>query len=677
MQQIKFSAAFLFLFSLISFQTTFGQTDTNKFSDFAQQIPRANSEILAFNNLGEHVETILNNKALRRVLTQDDLGVFDMDETLENFHAVKPYFPDTIALSSNDELYTAVVDLSQVILRASLAIQSRLEENVDQIELKLLAQEITQDVSDFKIPDVTAWLTWSDEELAKTLFEDFKQQASIVELVTKLKYKSDATTFRVSGSVADITDAETLDVYLDLLSLDDPEEKLLTAVLGIEIFFEAELVDNGMRVSLGSDPADKPRTTAADLRGIQNGANQIAYSQWNVVRMKKAAEKFENMMGRWSKTKIGKDFIDSDIEDLWGSFSSMTQQLKALPDNGQLRSWTENNQIHANVRETGSPEAKTLVGSSVLNRIPADCESYALTNTQNLGEYLFSMLEGVEERASRQSLKSELKGESDKTEMIDAMIAGYYEHFGPMRTMIRDDLAKIPAKPFAILVDTQGTLDSLSIDSDSFDAPMLFKSDQFTRVALVSKVDDTALLQTKLMAVYRKLVDGFFALNDETAPADNNIFGNIDLGSGVKGKEFLFDWVDLIESAKIKIEGDLRPHVFVKDDFVVFSTSVAFSQTIINSKKPLKLKDVAPNESLVDTGHVRGMTIGNTVGTMFQFLGDGMSQQMGQVPGMATRINDMTEMAQGLCGIMNYCDWNSTQTGDVQNSRFIMDFKDK
>ena len=432
-----------------------------------------------------------------------------------------------------------------------------------------------------------------------------------------------------------------------------------------------------MRVSIGSDPAGKPRTTVADLRGIQNGANQIAYSQWNILQIKKDADGFQKMMDRWAETEIGKAFIAADVEDLWGTFSSTNQQLEALPDNGQLRSWTEKNQILANVRQTGSPEVETLIGSSVLNMIPADYESYVITNQQTLGEYLFSLLVQLEDRMSTQSLRSQLRGEQGKTAMIDSMIAGYYEHFGPMRNLIRDDIAKIPAKPLAMLVDTKGKLNPLTIDSDSLDAPLTFKSDRFTRLALIAKTDDPAVLQSKLMAVYRKFVGGFFTLNDETEPADVNIFGDIDLGSGVKGKEFLFDWADLIDSAEIKVVGDLRPHVFVKDGFVVFSTSVAFSQTILNSEKPLKVKDVEATESLVETGHVRGTTIGNTMGTMFQFIGDGVSQQMGESPEVEMRIDNMTKVARGLFEIMNYCDWNSTQAGDVLNSRFILDFKEK
>ena len=229
MQQIRYTTAFLLLFSLISFQNAFGQADTNKFSDFAQQIPRANTEILAVNNVAEHVESILNHKALRRVMTQNDLGDFDMDEVLENFQTAKPYFPNTIALSSNDELYSAILKFAQVMLLANVAIQSQIEEDVDEAEMKLLRKEIAGVVTNFKIPDVTAWLTWSDEDLAKTLFANFKQQTSIIELLTNLDYKSDATSFRISGTVANFADEETIVIYLDSLALEDPDQKVLSA----------------------------------------------------------------------------------------------------------------------------------------------------------------------------------------------------------------------------------------------------------------------------------------------------------------------------------------------------------------------------------------------------------------------------------------------------------------
>ena len=677
MQRFRYSFTLLFLISLISFQTTYGQADTNKFSDFALQIPRENTEIFAVNNLGQHVETLLNNKALRRVVQDFDAANLDMDEVLEDFELFKPSLPDTIAVSGNDEIYAAAFNLAELMLRVNLSVHSQFEEDNDDAELALLVKEIVANVDDFKIPDSTVWLTWSDEGLAKELFRSFKQQVSVVEFLTDLRFKSDQTSFRVSGLAADIADEEAFRSAMDFLGLEDPDDEILISLLEIDIFFEAELVGNGMRVSLGTDPADKPRTTAADLRGIQNGANQIAYSQWNGVRMKKAAAKFEDAMQRWAKTKIGKDFIATDLEDVWGSFKGMAQQMDSVPDNGQLRVWTENNQVHSNIRETGLPAVETLVGSSVLNMIPVNSESYILTNHLSLGEYLFEMLEGVEERASTQSLRSAIRGEDEKTEMLDFAIATYFEHFGPMREVIRDELAEIPTEPLAILVDTQGVLNALEVDSNSLDSPLRFSSDRFLRMAAISKVDDSALMQNKMMAVYRSFVEGFFSLNDTDVPDDIKFFGDIKLGSGIKGKEFLVDWVEQIDSAKIEIDGDLRPHIFVKDGFVVFSTSIQFSKTIIETKKPLQLKAVAADQSLVDIGHVRGTTIGNTLRTLFQVVGDGMNQQMGSAPGLESTFDDMSNSISDFCGIMNHLDWTSTQKGDVRNSRYIMDFKDK
>ena len=168
------------------------------------------------------------------------------------------------------------------------------------------------------------------------------------------------------------------------------------------------------------------------------------------------------------------------------------------------------------------------------------------------------------------------------------------------------------------------------------------------------------------LKVYEKFVEGMLGVSDAKKPADLNLFDDIDLGSGIAGKELLIDWTKKSGIVNIEVEGNLRPHVFVKDGFVVFSTSVEFSKQIIESKSPLKIEGIGNDGSLVDYGRFRGVTFGNLYRSIFQFIGQSF--------GLGSQ-NGISDIATEFCAIMNHCDWKSTQNDAVRDTLYILDFK--
>ena len=179
----------------------------------------------------------------------------------------------------------------------------------------------------------------------------------------------------------------------------------------------------------------------------------------------------------------------------------MTQQMMIMPENGQLRVWAVENQVRANIRQVGLPTASTLVGSPILDLIPMESESFAISNHRSFGEFLNAWLVYFEDKMSTQSLKSDFAGDQQKTAMIDLVLEKYYENFRPMKKAIRDELAKIPSLPFGVVMDTKGNLESLTLDYESLERPLLFRSDRFFQLAAISKVEDTEAMQNALLSL--------------------------------------------------------------------------------------------------------------------------------------------------------------------------------
>ena len=657
-----------FVVAALSVQSVWAQSD-NSFSDFAAQIPQANTEIFAVNNIYGHVEAVLKNKALHRVLEIGPLGELDIESAQDVISENRDYFPETVAISASEEIYPAFLDFFGAILRVNIGQETFFDDDYDEAEFELLQTELAKILEKFEVPDVCVWIKWSDPEMTAEQFENFRQVSAGVGLLTELKYERDEKEFKITGLLLDVVDEDTMSDWVTSMGMEDPEGEIVNALLELELFFKAELIDNGMRVSIGSDPAGKPMSNAEEMIGLRDGLNEIGYGRWNSKQMKSAAKIFNDDLNRWAKTELGKASIEDDYEDLWGSFRTLSSQLQQMSNNGHMRVWAEKNQVLADIRQIGMPEVDTLFGSPILKMIPADVESYALNNYRSYSDFLWDWVEYYEERLATISLRSELRSEFEQSEALDSIALSYYEHFGPMRIAIRDELREIPAIPFGVVMDTKGELESLQLDFELLPNALDFETDKFVRMAVVSQVSDPKQMESKLIEIYEKIVDGFFSLSDVNVPQNLEIVRKVDLGSGVMGKEFLLDWVDDAD-VELNIMGDLRPHVFIKGDFVVFSTSLEFSKEIISSQKSLRLEKPDANKTIVDCGRFRGITAGNMFRTLFKMA-------MATTDGPVGPFDEMPDVAAEFCGILNHCDWKSVQAENVRNTLYTFDFQDK
>ena len=658
-------------------QHSHAQSQQSKFSDFASQIPKQNTEVFAVNNIAGHVESFLRNEALKTVLEDGKIGEFykrlginiDMDEMLALFDANRKYYPETIAVTGEDEIYPAALDVIQLIIRINLLEATTHDNNYADSDLELLEKELTKIFQSFKLPAATIWIQWSDKEVVKNVFTQFQRQLSAVVSRTQLQFEDTDSSFQISGSVADITDKTLLNAIVVNMGLKDSDGDLVDAIAGLKIFLAAELVDGAIRVSLGPNTAENPRATAADMVGIKDGDGEIAYIRWNGTKMLEGAKTLEQDMARWADKSLGKMFIENDSQDVWGGLNNAISQFKLLPENGQIRAWAVDNQVRINIRQIGLPDVPSLVNDPILKMIPNDAESFMINNHRNFGKFIFDWVIYYEDRAAMKSLQKQVAGKKSEFDALENGLESYYFHFGPMRDTIRDELAKIESMPFTIIIDSKGKVDQLQIEFKKFKASLA--SDKFIRMVAISETKQTQLLESTITKIHRELVEGILSLEDIEASKKLKVSKSIDVAPGVTGTEFLFDWSDS-DLTKVEIKGDFRPHVFVKDDFVVFSTSVDLSRQILAAEKPFKFDGVDKDVAVVDHGRFRGITMGNFYRSIFKIVGQVTNQKM---PGIKANFDIFSDGVAELTAIMNHWDWTSTQQDSVRETLHIFDFK--
>lgn len=645
------------------------QTEPAKFSNFAKQIPSSQTEIFALHNLAEHAESVLRNKALTHALEEgkiaEALGAIgtsvNMENTLDELEENRRYVPETAVISMTPDSYIATIDFFQFMMRLNIAEQTNRTDDFNAEELATLEEELAEIVNDFTLPEMTVWVQWPEAKTTEELYEKFKGTVAIGGMITELEFTQKENSFLLSGLVADIDQDGFLDLFLTAMGVADKDSKIASAMLDIKILLQCELIGNGMRISIGSDHSDK-KTKPVVLTEIKDGPAEIAYGQWNSKKLLTAAAELEQDMARWADKDLGKLFRSNDAEDVWGSISRFTEQIKLLSAKGQLRVWAAENQVRAKVLAQGIPKAEPLTGHKLLNLVPADIESFFVSSDYNLGELLVGMVDQLEEKLATQSLKSDLRGDFQKSNMLDEFALHYYKHFGPFRRLLIDELAKIDARPLAIVMDTKGNFDSLRAElEEENEFEFKLETNNLLRIAAISTCENPEQYQKKLMEAYEKLVAGILSVNEASLPAETKLFQHGSLSNGVPIKVFSLDWISSSELLKFELDADFQIHTFIHNGHVILSSSQKLSESLVDSgKSHLKIPAPENQSSITSRGHIKGRTIGNVYSVLMK----------------AILGNQFAEAFAEFGEIMNHLQWTTEQKGANTNSTFVLDFKD-
>ena len=647
------------------------QSEPTPFSDFVKHLPDSQTEIFAVHNIGGHVESILRNKALTRAIEEGKIAEMmgatgnqvDMDDAIDWLAENRKYFPHTAAISLPPDSYVTIVDLFHLMMLLNIAETTNYTDDFDVKELARLEDEIKKIARDFKLPVMTVWIQWPEEETTKGLYEIFKQGMAVAGLSTELEFTQEEGSFMLSGLIADVDQDGLINQVLAGMGIADKDNEITNAILNIEILVRCERFDNGMRISIGSDPRNKKIKSLA-LANVKDGSSEIAYGQWNMEKLLTAAEQFEEDMDRWADTDLGKLYRSNDLEDVWGSMARFTEQAKLIPAKGQMRVWAVENQVRAKLLSQGVPEVESLIGKKILTFVPADIESYYVDSNYNLGELVFGILENAEERLATRSLQSDLKGDFENAETIDDLSLSYYEHFGPFRNLLVNELAKIDSRPMAMVMDTKGSLKLPHFEMET---------DNLVRMAAVAACENPEQYQQKIMEAYEKFVGGVLSLNELELPDDTELFQDGTLPNGTKIKVLSLDWLDETELLELEFEADFDPHVFTLDGHVILSSSLKFSESLLAARKEsLKLPKPENLSSITSHGHFKGKTIGNLYGVLMEVITAALLELR---PERGLSQDAIGDAFAEFGGLMNHLQWTTEQDGKNSDSTFVLDFK--
>ena len=654
-----------------------------KFSDFADQVPQSHDQIFAIHNLAGHLKAMLANQALQKTLTEGKLA--DFIQNFPNAGSLNPqdgldwleendqYFPRTIVVAGSDSIYQSFEELFHALFRATLVEQvmengdRKSEKDIPEIE-----KELAEILSRFKFPDATIWIQWDQDVTVDSLVFNFlKTQLEQGLATTRLKFVAEGDQFKIDGTIGDVVDRESVPLFLELMGMTDESGAIAKALVEIEIHAVFEHRGDGVLISLGN--IDRSSTDIKSINGFQDGAGQIAFSQWDFSRLHEGSERLNAALDKWLPRPSGRVLLEHDEEDFTSAIRSMTRQFQSLPRVGRIRVWRQSNQILARMHESGAPAADDLTDHPILKFLPSQSPAYGVDATRSFAEMVEGMVDSFEERLAKQALKQELMDRPDDR-MVDAISDGYYRHFRAFRTEVYEKFAPLASKPTLILVDDQGKIDRLSIeiDSDWFPDPLVVNDAKFPRFLAVTKVKGQQEFHQRFSRLYETLIEGVFSATETVLGSDFQAFEPIDLGNEIRATRLRFDWIEDAQFAKFEIEGDFEPHFFFKEGHFVFSTSVELSRQVASSDHDGKslLKDYQ-GKSVVRFGSVDGRTIGAAYASAVGIVLRPIEEAIPNGSQLSNILDGLAEVA----AIMNHFKWITTQQGTERLTEFELDFQ--
>ena len=668
-----------FFASLSCTQIAFAQNETKaentktNFSDFAKHIPSSHSEIAATSDVGKAVKAMLTSEYFERIneafsTFQNAFGGADLEESLdENMR----YFPTALAVSADKTIYKFMADIFRILLISNTGIDSLAMDDFYEDEMEKLESELGILLKDFQIPQSTIWIGMREESAVDEVFAMARGFMGNLEAQFGIEIQEGRDSFSINTINRDILPNSMLQEFVEGNGFADKGNAISNSLANIELKIKFQKFEDGILVQLG-EPATKFGKDIKHLDGFIDEPNQLAWTQWNGEAFASAMNDVQATMESLSKTELGQNSIKLDTQDFWESARSVVKTSEDFGASGHARVWTENGQGHCLTVQTGMQPAKTLAQDPILKWVPPDIAAYAISSKYSMADSLFSMLEEMEENLAKEALKDEFSSPDQFASPYDAIIDSYYENFGEMRRLIRDDWRQIPAVPSLLVADMTGDSCRWIMNATNDDMRIEHRFDSFVRMASISKPDDIDALENIHTKVFESFAKGVFALNDMEKPADWEATKRLRLDDGTLAMQFNLDWVKELNDYTIRFDGDWQPHMFSRDGYHVFSTSIALSNQLLANKTALRIPN-QQGKQLVHVGRVKLEAGGKLYKELLNFIFSAIDQSMGGGVNGDEMMDEFGNFFLSVFTNLGEFTWEAWQEGDVLERRYVID----
>lgn len=552
-----------------------------------------------------------------------------------------------------------------------------------------LQDQLLAEMKDLHLPPVRIWVKFRAEEDCTSLFELISEFA----LGWRdnpdfpLDVQADETSLRVVMDTAKVLPTKedrvgTLNDFDLITGDDDPKTDALTDALA-KLKFEASLErhGDGLLLTFGRTPKGAALTTA-DLGPLHvNDDRTVFFGTWDIRSLVTSLKGLNTLWQEWADSELGETLVAFDEEDFGGDLRAMARQLDSIPPVGASRLWGDDNAIRFRMLQEHAPQTPALVTSPVAALIPADIEGVGADTVSTLAERVAGSLGQFEVKLAQQEVRQAIRGQTQAEEIAKA----YYESFDPLRQFINHESQAMFKPGVAFLYGgtsmiTRATIGPSKNPRDHITVKNLPVIGVAAIAAPATEQQGTQYIQR----LYGESVKGTFDATeqfrknkDAAAPAIDTLTKQEDLGLGVPTWTFDLAWLKTIApDFTYEIEGDVRPHYFMHEGALVFSTSPKLSQRMLaaaRARKTLNLAGEAQNGTLVAYGHAPGSLMVRLFDDIAKWVDEVVKSDLAPPATKRARPtdDDTRDMISGMgefFGLIEKIHWKTIQSGDQRNT---------
>lgn len=606
-----------FLLVLIALGAAAGRADEPK--PAWQALPRDWPTRLIIADPLPHLRRVLSSETLRKTLTQGKLarflkdsqqrlttsdgrpksglaewvsGMGDVPEKLDPqnwlsaIEARQSLIPAEIVLAAPDTAGSAIGDLFHAVMLSQLTPAAvRLDDGASELQdaaIQLLRRA--------KLPRLTVRVRFRDPALPNLAFAQAKALArQLVPADWNATIEDRALGIKQRlGAVYQEDDIQSMIVALGLAA--EGDEKLAAmskAAAALEFELWLESADNDLVLTLG-ERLQNEKPTEEDLGPLwPDDAGRILFATWRFAGFKKRIRESVALLERYADSPVGKAAAEADENDFSGTLRRMDERLGRAADSGSA-SLTLDNSLALRTITQGAAPAPPLSGSPLLKLIPAEIEQLSLSTADSFDRSLATMLDNFEDRMETRSLQYDLTGKNEMAAQLANVKGYYYAQMQDVRRLVFDKAEKVFEPPLASLFGASGQIDRLQVRLRS--AEGLLQSielrdvpcPEYAVIAAARETDAAVQFLAEMIERLRSHVRGApAAAGEKFKPRRLDVgLGVPTFGFGPLGSTLSDSDADQA-SWRVEAKGDVLPHYFAHERFVIVSTSVRLSKAIL------------------------------------------------------------------------------------------------
>lgn len=589
-----------------------------------------------------NVGRVLTHGPLQQLWNQGKLTRFIRGEqkvALPNLHAAwfmvlqnQRWVPGEIVLGMRAATMQSFGQILQLLYVSELLDAARALDAPD--EAATLQQELLATLKQLKMPTLRVWVRFRDDADADAVFAMVAENGPGLLADTPLELETDERAVRVRFDLSTyLADPEARMIFLESMGWisgeDDPNRAPLGAALGnVATSVVLERAGGGLLLTIGESPAGAAPMTAQELGPLFSADDRtIAFATWDIRELVKASRDWVRLLDAWQDTPIGQTVAEADEQDFVGDLRSMARQLQQIGTVGAMRAWGGDNRIGFRAQQAGPPAALALADVPLMRFIPETVEGFGIDTVSTLSERVSGSFSEFEGRLAIREMRA--LNRPDRATEVKRILDAYYGPIDPLRQFVFHESQDWFRPGFGFVLGTRGTITRLELHSKN-DVPFTLNNLPVPEFALLGVPTDARRDGEYFKRFYDHLVTGItnaIANDDDNGNDDDNdapraiepreptLVKEIDLGLDVPTFGFDGAWIgDLLDEnfndqVTITLDGDVRPHYFVRDGVLVFSTSPRLSKQMLAAQRvaPLKLPaDDASAGALVGYGRLSG-----------------------------------------------------------------------